>query len=617
MNVPLKPPLGPWRQDWVYRQRTVETFNGRRGDVCLNIGDIIWAGGAPIVSPVFLGAPSSQLSPPLDDDSTRFATTWWVRQFVDALEPTQGPPGPQGPPGVGIILLGTVATAADLPLTGNTTGDAYIALDTGVLWVWDGNAWIAMAPGPPGPPGPAGAPGEPGTPGAAGPPGAPGTGFQVKGSVPDAGALPPTGNTNGDVWIDESTGQGWVWDGTDWVEFNLGATGPEGPPGPIGPAGPEGPEGPEGAAGEAGPAGPQGPQGSTGSPGSTGPQGPPGPTGATGPQGPAGSGGISGLSGDVTGSGTGVIPTSVVRLQGRALAATAPSSGQDLGWNGSTWGPVNVVNSFNGRTGPVTLTLADITAVGNFVLKTGDTMTGPLNISSTVTGLKLQINGIGAQTYAGATVAQAADVTLNKSSASYLAQVIGTTNGLLRWQLVLGNNVAESGGNNGSGFAITRSSDAGQNIDSPLQIARASGVATFLYAIINGSSDARLKENVEPITGALAKVMALRGVTFNMKENPDDQSPTAKAMAAKRQMGLIAQEVEPIVPEVMQEFSKAESGPKFLALDYPKLIALLIEAVKELAGGNDAAIQHQDHARSGVEPGHGAGLRTGVRRSRP
>jgi hypothetical protein len=561
MNAPfMKPPLGPWRQDWVYRQRTVETFMGRRGDVCLNVGDIIWAGGAPIFSPVFLGAPSSQLSPPLDDDTTRFATTEWVRDLVEALEPTQGPPGPQGPPGTGILLLGTVPTASALPMTGNTTGDAYIALDTGVLWVWDGSAWIAMAPGPPGPPGPAGAPGTNGTngtngaPGPAGPQGEPGTGFQVKGSVPNEAALPPTGNTNGDVWIDDSTGKGWVWDGTAWVAFDLGATGPEGPAGPAGSQGPEGPAGPTGPQGLQGT---QGPQGSTGSPGNTGPQGlqgNPGPQGPQGPQGPAGSGGVT---------------------------------------------------SFNGRAGAVTLNSTDITnaggAVGSFVKIPGDTMTGPLNINSTVSGVKLQINGLGSIGYTGGSVAQAADITLNKTSSTYLNQILGTTNGSVRWALVMGNGSAESGGNVGSGFQIGNYSDSGVNLGAPLQISRATGVTTFSQPIVNGASDARLKENVEPITGALAKVMALRGVTFNMIGDPAD----------RRQMGMLAQEVEPTVPEVVQEFQSGPDMPSYMALDYSKLVALLIEAVKELAGGNDA-IQHPEHARPGVVA---AGVRAGVRRS--
>lgn len=116
--------------------------------------------------------------------------------------------------------------------------------------------------------------------------GDPGTGVVIKGSVPDSGSLPPTGNTPGDGYITEDDGHLWVWDGTAWVDAGL----IQGPPGPIGPMGPQGPEGPAstvpGPAGPTGATGPQGPIGNTG------------PTGSTGSQGPAGSTGPAGTPGE-------------------------------------------------------------------------------------------------------------------------------------------------------------------------------------------------------------------------------------------------------------------------------------------------------------------------------
>jgi hypothetical protein len=92
----------------------------------------------------------------------------------------------------------------------------------------------------------------------------------------------------------------------------------------------------------------------------------------------------------------------------------------------------------------------------------------------------------------------------------------------------------------------------------------------------NGSwisgSDIRLKTDIKPITNALEKVMQLTGVTFewNRAKYPD------RHFTKGRQIGLIAQWVEPIVPEVV---TTDDSGYK--ALDYSKLTALLINAVKE------------------------------------
>src|SRR6202008_5139691 len=47
------------------------------------------------------------------------------------------PAGPPGPPGTGLVIKGTVPTAADLPTTGNVYGDLWIAQDTGHGWLWE------------------------------------------------------------------------------------------------------------------------------------------------------------------------------------------------------------------------------------------------------------------------------------------------------------------------------------------------------------------------------------------------------------------------------------------------------------------------------------------------
>ena len=78
------------------------------------------------------------------------------------------------------------------------------------------------------------------------------------------------------------------------------------------------------------------------------------------------------------------------------------------------------------------------------------------------------------------------------------------------------------------------------------------------------TSDAALKENVAEIEGAVAKVEAIRGVTFDWK---DGSGSTA---------GVIAQEVEAVLPSIVV------TG-EHKAVDYNGLIGLLVEAVKELS----------------------------------
>ena len=95
-----------------------------------------------------------------------------------------------------------------------------------------------------------------------------------------------------------------------------------------------------------------------------------------------------------------------------------------------------------------------------------------------------------------------------------------------------------------------------------------------IYAYSNStSSDARLKENVRDLKGSLDKTLNLRGVMFDWieDERPDDQ------------IGLIAQEVENILPEVVEEveFVGNHDGEKYKVVNYQAIVPVLVEAIKE------------------------------------
>ena len=83
------------------------------------------------------------------------------------------------------------------------------------------------------------------------------------------------------------------------------------------------------------------------------------------------------------------------------------------------------------------------------------------------------------------------------------------------------------------------------------------------------SSDARLKEEVRTLPGALQMCRALRGVEFKWRDS--ERGGTGY------QMGVIAQEVREVYPSLVEDM---DGG--FLGVDYAKLVGLLIEAVKEL-----------------------------------
>ncbi len=70
--------------------------------------------------------------------------------------------------------------------------------------------------------------------------------------------------------------------------------------------------------------------------------------------------GITALTSDVTASGSGSVASTVVALQGRAVASTAPTSGQVLAWNGTAWAPTT-----GGGGGGITALTGDVTASGS------------------------------------------------------------------------------------------------------------------------------------------------------------------------------------------------------------------------------------------------------------
>ena len=87
------------------------------------------------------------------------------------------------------------------------------------------------------------------------------------------------------------------------------------------------------------------------------------------------------------------------------------------------------------------------------------------------------------------------------------------------------------------------------------------------------SSDRRLKENIKPIENATEKIKKIGGYEFDWKPNDNPEM-----IHEGHDIGVIAQEVEAVLPEIVQD---RDNGYK--AVEYQKLVALLIESNKELA----------------------------------
>ena len=186
------------------------------------------------------------------------------------------------------------------------------------------------------------------------------------------------------------------------------------------------------------------------------------------------------------------------------------------------------------------------------------TITGTANVGGDLT--------LGANVVAASAITLdcAADITLDAGGGDILFKDDGTTIATLS--------------NTSSDFVITtgvqdkdfiiKGDDGGGAITALTIDMSAAGAATFNNDV-TAFSDRRLKTDIEPITNALPKVMRMQGVHY--KRNDIEN--------AKEQIGVIAQDMETIVPEVVLT---ADDEMQTKSVDYGKLCAVLIESIKEL-----------------------------------
>ena len=163
------------------------------------------------------------------------------------------------------------------------------------------------------------------------------------------------------------------------------------------------------------------------------------------------------------------------------------------------------------------------------------------------------------------TVDVAGDITLDAGGSDILLAKAGTTFGSLR--------------ENSSNFRIKSEvsdkdmvflgNDGGTEITALTLDMSAAGAATFNNDV-TAFSDERLKSNITTLKSSLEKVLQMRGVSYTRNDNSE----------GGEKIGVIAQEVEKFYPQVVLT-AKDEQGTK--SVDYGRLTAVLIEAVKELS----------------------------------
>ena len=123
------------------------------------------------------------------------------------------------------------------------------------------------------------------------------------------------------------------------------------------------------------------------------------------------------------------------------------------------------------------------------------------------------------------------------------------------------------------GFAVDESGSVGIGVnvssDFPLDYKLVVSGSIKTTGTLLQSSDARLKEKVNTLDSALDKVVAIRGINYNLINSPIVES------------GVLAQEVQKSIPEVV---SSDKNG--YLSVNYNGLVPYLIEAVETLNAKN-------------------------------
>lgn len=252
----------------------------------------------------------------------------------------------------------------------------------------------------------------------------------------------------------------------------------------------------------------------------------------------------------------------------------------------------------------------DIVEATNFISTTGGnlTITGTLTLSALTASTALALNAskqvVSVTNTGSGNNVLATDPTLTLTNATNLPIVGGTTGtlsvarggtgatdaGTARSNLSVpsttGSGASGTWAINISGNAATATSATSATTATTASNANAlGGVSAAGYALLSGAtfsgninapaffytSDLRVKNNIQDITDALAKVNAMRGVTFDWVNGMGNA------------VGLIAQEVQQVVPQAV-----SNQGDGLMNVAYGNLVAVLIEAIKELSAKVDA-----------------------------
>jgi hypothetical protein len=161
--------------------------------------------------------------------------------------------------------------------------------------------------------------------------------------------------------------------------------------------------------------------------------------------------------------------------------------------------------------------------------------------------------------------------------------LVGTTNADPTANRVNGTNINNAGAiySRSSGWDVGLNTTSGNNIFFYTDNGSARVTAGFISSngattLYNAASDYRLKENIQPMTGALAKVIQLKPVTFDWKDE--------FAGTQKNSQGFIAHELAEVCSQAVtgeKDAIDANGNPKYQGIDTSVLVATLVASIQE------------------------------------
>ncbi|MBL7813867.1 MAG: tail fiber domain-containing protein [Saprospiraceae bacterium] len=219
----------------------------------------------------------------------------------------------------------------------------------------------------------------------------------------------------------------------------------------------------------------------------------------------------------------------------------------------------------------VTITTYNTTTTPAFVLfKARGTAAAPSTLTNSENLGGFNVNGYAGTSFRGLT--SVATITASDFTTSYGADIAFKTS---------------RSGVSSERMRILSTGNVGIGCTAPqytLHVVGTLGVSTSIRSpsttsgAITACSDSRYKTNITPLSNALENILKMQGVRYDWRVNEFPEWSFSK----RRQIGFIAQDLEKIYPELVETDEKG-----YKSVDYSKVTAILVEAVKEVKKEND------------------------------